>query len=645
MNAAVLEEVNAALASLAPRLDPEPMDQWLRRMVMVGGSRSGQPLDTRDHAAQTEYIRAYMSGRWSDLVVVGPTQDGKTVVCIMVPLLYTLLELRQSAVYGLPDELAAARQFREKFLPIFEASGWMARLPEVGQGSKQGSRVTVHQFADGGLLTWMGAGGKNESAQSSITAPLVVVDEVDSLKAGMLEKMERRTDAYGLRGRRVKTSTIKRDDGTSTILRELSKSTDMRCWFACPHCGRFQPLEWEQVSYDGADEVTAFDSAAFACVHCAGMWTDADRLQALKQHRLVARGQMVDEAGAIVGEPPRTRSWGIRWTALDSPFRHLGQLCALHYRAALDVERGDHAPMRQFFRDQLCRIYLGDLQLEDDPGQQVSTTGLAKRSAAHGWCEVVPDLHDEGLWSRYEAERAPDGLAGLVVAVDVQQDRLYWCLVGYRQDSTSYDLAWGQERSRMKARQDGDRVVREPEPWGPGDLHATLDRVKEHVALLSGIYALSIKHAVVDTGYEGRELSTWLARNRGWRGIKGHDVLPRGQYHQRALPDLVAYNMQWMPGLGRWDVVTEAARARVHAAYVISATDPGAALLPKGLQQAHHYLRHLCSWQLVTDEKTKRTKWVRKQKRDDHLDTRTYAQAMILIETQRRQPAPTPKAD
>ena len=179
----------------------------------------------------------------------------------------------------------------------------------------------------------------------------------------------------------------------------------------------------------------------------------------------------------------------------------------------------------------------------------------------------------------------------------------------------------------------------EPEPWGPGDLLQTLDRTADFLAEVTHVPLI---HRLVDTRYEGRELAQWLGTHRQWRGVIGHAVLPKidpeseQTFQVMMLPNLLSYDRQWVTRVGRFQIVTEAARANVHDGLKKSPEEPGAILLPKGLPRSDHYLRHLTSWLLKTDAKTKKTRWEKQQKRDDHLDTSTYIQALIQFENERR---------
>lgn len=82
------------------------------------------------------------------------------------------------------------------------------------------------------------------------------------------------------------TPTVK---GQSRIEREYERS-DMRvCHVACPHCGTFQELRWEQVKWDKAEDGPHLAaSAVYQCEAKGCLWTEGDRLAAIDQRKWIA---------------------------------------------------------------------------------------------------------------------------------------------------------------------------------------------------------------------------------------------------------------------------------------------------------------------------------------------------------------------
>jgi Phage terminase large subunit (GpA) len=559
-----------------------------------------------------ECILQAMDAGYRHIIICKPVQDGATTIAL-VPLMRRAIREHQTALLCYPTGDSAKDIWTTKTLPVLLIYG--GQEPKSGGGSKGGAARVV-TLPGGGRFMLRSGGGRGESNQASVSGDCMLVDELDDWPDARTILNVRKRIKESPDPLLMEMSTIKKDHG-SLVLNAWTLGTKSHLEFPCIHCGAFQQMLWEQVD---------LERCTYVCFHCKTHWTELDRLVSLTSWKRV-------------DENPQATAFSLRWSALDSPLSKIreeihGTVSLPGYLSALRaVENGDHSEMRSFNRDRLARIYEGDTQAEEGDIGPLTKENLARRSMAFGWARPVVDIHPEKIWSRYVTD-APPLAECAVVAVDVQQDRLYWVCIAFSFAGSTWDLAWGQERCRM--RKVGE--ILEPEPWGPGDLSQTLSRLD---AFLPEITSLPIKHKIIDTRYEGQELASWLKNNHLWRALIGVGTLakvdPEQQNKKRRilLPNLLAYDNLWLPRLGRFEIVTERARERVHAAYRKSPSEPGAAMLPGGLPTNDHYIRHLCSWLLETDPKTNQTKWVRKQKRDDHLDCRCYAQALILFEAER----------
>ncbi len=634
MNGLLVDLWHEERAKFVPRESPLSVLLWCT-MLVLPGSRKGQRYDPTIHPGQYEFLRAYEGAKYTDFVVIGPTQDGKTVTVCLVPLLHQLIEVGDNAVYGLPDENVGLRQWTEKVEPAMRLSGLDARMPTHGVGSAGGAtRVTIMQFNDGGLLTWMGGGSKNESAQSSVSAPVVVKDEIDAMKVGIVEKMDRRADAFDSIGkaRRISTSTIKHDDGTSKVLGLYSQSTAARLYFPCPACRQFQSLEWERVEYDPTDDISARDTAVLRCANdsCGHAWTDEERLMALRDRRLVMRGQAVDPDGTVIGDAPRTILWGLMWTALDSPFRTLGRLALLHRKAKEAVEtRGDHEEMRQFYRDQLCRVYLGDrLDQEDGVPSKLTRGHLVARSAASVYGPTRDIKGGDGA-DGYHIAPCPAEVAWMTAACDVQRGgrdapgRLYFLLQGMDTAMRTWDLAWGS----LSVSPIGTQANTE-------EMHRGLDRLDSLLRELQEEMGRPLVRRAVDVGDRQDELRQWLIKNREWWPIKGTD--PMKSADQWDLSGWIYRRLQ----KDRWylyHIDTKLVRRQAQAGFLLAPGKVGAAHVPRGLRVTSALVRHYCATAEVpdargglrwTDRETDRKLHPDYARRHDLLDCRTYAIAV-----------------
>ena len=469
----------------------------------LAGTRYDPSLDPAHACLSRE-----MAAGWQRIVAVGAVQTGKSLATILVPLLRSLVLLRQPCVYSQPTLTKIQEGWAGKLAPSIRESGYGEWLPQSGQGARGGQTPKFVTFRDpvtgarSGTLYLIAGGGSSESAQSAVTAAVIAVDEVDSFQSRhRVELILKRADSYGSKALRILTSTVKSDDSAgdnaSIILGFYRESTASRLHFRCPHCEKFQALEWERVTYEDENEPQAIATARYSCAHCAVAWTEDDRLRALRDWRCVHAGQSVDVTGSIIGEHPKTVAFGLLWTALDSSLRQIGQLAAEHWRAKRSLIQGDHGPMRSFVRDQLCQAYQ-----EPAPVGEITNAGLAIVSAR----------------SDYDKRTVPQWVHNLSVGVDVQGDRHYWLVVGFGDDDRAAIIDWGYEMLVPTGE------LRQP---NPADRRRLLHEMEIKFTRGWQIEGGDTRMAPIagqrgiDVGYVTDEIVGWLRGVHGWRAIKG----------------------------------------------------------------------------------------------------------------------------
>ena len=599
---------------------------FARTMILPEGKSRGRSMIMSDDSAQPNHpaqlcILAALDEGFQELDIAKPVRDGGTQVSL-VPMFRRAIKERQRSLLCYPTMDSSKDIWSTKIQPTLDAYGGQEILQ--GGGSKGGAARLV-KLPDGGEFMLRSAGGRGQSGQAAVHGDAIMLDELDDWEdeETILNMIKRVADSPSMLV--ILISTVK-SDTDSKILKRIKLGTDSHLEFPCVHCGAFQRLLWSQMN---------IVKATYRCLHCPAEWSEADRRRSLRSWK------RVDKNPAAIA----LRKFSFAWENLCSPLVTMhseihgnaalpGYLAALHQVEVL----GDHSQMRSFTRDRLCAIYTADTQDEDGTNVVIDRKYLSDRSMAHGWAVPVVDLHPEKLWSRYVTE-VPTEADQVMVAVDVQGNRLYWAAVAFNlAHGSEWDIAWGQERCRM--RQVGNTW--EPEPWGPGELLQTLDRTAAFIATVTQLPMIA---PMVDTRYETEEIAIWLRRNRGWRGVVGVDSIrePAGEMEEsesvlrdlRGIPGLINYDRQWLPRLGRYRVLTTTAREMVHDGFRKSPKEPGASLLPNGLPTNDHYIGHLCSHQLRRDPKTLREKWVQVTKRDDHLDTRSYIKARIKLACER----------
>lgn len=577
----------------SPPPAPPALIDFARRFRWTEGPKAGDPIEPEKHPAQAFALRAIgdgMLGRsiYRHFVFLKPTQDGGTWICLSIPLIWCTTQLGRPFVAGFPDMRLAGVCWRQKtHAPIVKA-GCTRWLPTSGPGS-DGNSTPVEVALGGTPSYWIGGGASNEAGQASITGFALGRDELDSMDAYVAELMTGRLDSYGGSAITIDLSTIKMDEG-STILASWESGTAYRIGYPCPHCGGFQVLDWERVVFDPASALAAMLSARITCQHCAVALTDADRLAMLDSGRavLVGRGQTLGQDGTITGEPADTLTWSECWTALDSPIKSLGQLAAQHVEASRAAREGNHALMRRFYRDRLCRPYLADRS----ESTSVDATGLALRSAG----------------SDYQRGTVPAWAEHLTVAVDVQKREVWWGVIAHRMDGSWAFVDWGRELVVDDFRAEPTDV----------QVHEALDRMAKRVEdgwlFPDGSQAIVTLRGI-DIGYQPDAVRAWLDTQGGaWLAVRG---TADGQLSDRPQGTRVERIEGWIDvrdgpsGLVHY-VEADRIKEVIVAAFARAADAPGAAHLPHGQAADDWLIKQL------TAERRVGSKWI-KQRRDNHL--------------------------
>jgi phage terminase large subunit GpA-like protein len=630
-------------AGLAPPPPPRPLLEWCTMLRYPDGAMAGMHFDPKSHPPEYMVLRAVQAGGFHRYVVVGPTQDGKTWTTLIVPMLYVLTELRLPAIYGAPDMRLCQDTWTEKIKPALVRSGLGHFLPVDGIGSSGGTNVTTVHLHGGATLFFMGAGAKNESAQASRTVAYVFKDELDSIKPAMIPLMDRRADNYDDLARRFETSTIK-DDRNSRVLARLRDSTNGRPWYACTACGRAQAFEWEQVRADYADDISAIETVRLHCRHCDHGMTDDERKQAIAgQWWEVREGESVDEHGTVVGTARRSLTYGLRWTALDSPLKSLAKLAVEFRAASIKAAAGDHTDLRNFHRDQLTQEYTGDL----DQSVELTLERIYKLSAQSG----------------YQAGEVPHGAEYLTMATDMQHRWCYWAVRGHDREGRRWLIAAGVESLRHEHGIRAGQALDSKDQPTKEQRWAALDRV---AALVANGWRRGDEHFVpvrrgLDVGNYLDELRPWLARNLEWTACVGRgesQVLRQAGGHS-------GNRLIWIPGVvdvrqqqdafgpwALWMVDADRVRGQIHDGLLAEPGAPGSGAVFRGIasKSATEWIaRHLTAEMRVRDEASGEVRWDKRSAdaRNDILDACVYADALgkahaEWLASQEPKPPPTP---
>lgn len=373
---------------------------------------------------------------------------------------------------------------------------------------------------------------------------------------------------------------------------EFERGDRRRFWVPCPLCGRFQVLRWPQVKFNASlseDELRRTKAAHYECEHCSKPIPDTSK-QAMLQ-----AGVWCPEA---VGDP--------------TPHMVEGRL----------VLPNDRAPHRSYhlwagYSPWLAwwEIAAEFLRSKDNPA---TLQNFVNSWLGEPWEQRVAVNSDSAVAASVDSDRpqrsVPDDVLVVTAAVDVQHDRLEWCVQGWGYDEESWVLGVGVVPKMAGAedwRQLGDVLFRQT--WG-----------RHRVRL-----------AVIDVrGGRGDEVLDWVTH---WTPnaimIAGVEMDGPDQFRTRKIEKHPRTGQALESSLVQWSVNVSWFKDLV-AARIARAVDdpqhrPGRIHLPNDLPES--FLKQIASEQKVLERRGRKQvhRWILKpgHQRNEAWDLLVYGAA------------------
>lgn len=370
---------------------------------------------------------------YSEAVITGGSQSGKTLIGFVIPVLYHLFEVGETVIAAVPDDATMRDKWERDLMPIISRSRYRRLLPTQGAGS-HGGLATMMTFANGAVLRWMTATGSDKS-RANFTSRVICFTETDgfdsiastSQEASKIKQIEARARSYAMRQRRIyKECTVTTKDGHTW--QRYNQGTATRLMTPCRHCGEYVALEREHlIGHELArSEVEAGQQSHFVCSSCGEAWSEDDRQWSQNRMVPVHRGQTVDASGTVTGERPATYTLGFRWSAVNNllvPAHDVGvdEFRARHAADQDDAER----EMSQFI---WCVPYESDIGDTDD----LVEAQVVRNSVAYGRGVLPPNTQ----W--------------VTVGVDVNRTVLHFTCIAWRANGSAHIVDYGTKGVRAK---------------------------------------------------------------------------------------------------------------------------------------------------------------------------------------------------
>jgi phage terminase large subunit GpA-like protein len=399
---------------------------------------------------------------------------------------------------------------RDRFEPMVEGCPSLrARVPRVR--SRDAQNTKLHKKFPGGSIRFRGA--NVPWALRSIPIQMLVEEEYDAL-ARSLKAEGSASGIAEARLRRARRPKIYRNStptvaGVSPIalaLRDSEACFEYRV--ACPHCGLFQVLRWEQVRYEvppkreDGGKLQSIPGVWVACIGCTG------RIEEREKYRLAREAEAHGEHGWHAVWEIGRQSVGIDGSSLallaEQPW---GVMAAKYERGREDPEA-----MREFYNLDLGRPY--------EEGSD------------------APQAED--LYARrepYPAGIVPEGVRILVAGVDVQPEAGWLAVevVGYGRNMESWSIDY--------------RVIPGDTSDPAGGAWAAL--VSQVLAVewpCAGGGTLPIRCMAIDSGHQAEQVYAFARQH------------PAPTYGRKAIAIRKARTVMVIKGTDDWDMPLKLAR-------------------------------------------------------------------------------------
>jgi len=258
--------------------------------------------------------------------------------------------------------------------------------------------------------------------------------------------------------------------GVSRIEAEFELSDKRYFMVPCPHCGHSQRLLWGNVKWHKDEAGKSLpETAAYHCGECATVWSEADRLSAIRR-------------GEWVATEPGGRIAGFHLSELYSPWSSIVEMAQAFLAAKDNTES-----LKTWINTALGEPW-------EDRGEQVDQSSLYERR------------------EQYPA-KVPDGALILTAGIDVQRDRIEMEVVGWGEGEESWNVDY--------------RIIygdtARDEPWQ--DLEYVLQSTYQHE---TGT-AMQITAAVIDSGDQTTRVYDFVRQSKHHRLFAGKGVSGAGR--------------------------------------------------------------------------------------------------------------------
>ena len=450
-----LKDINAlnavvakALAGMKPPED-STVTEWADKKRRLSPESSAEPGPWRTNRTPylAEPMNAFTDPKVKNIVLASASQVGKSELLNNV-IGYIVDVDPGSILFIQPTTIDAKEYSKLRIAPMIRDCPTLNKKVANPKSRDSGNTILQKTYP-GGILTMCGSTEAHALASKPIR--YILGDERDRWAGSAGNEGDpwdlaraRQITFYNSKAVEVSTPTIK---NASAIEVSFARGTMERWCTKCPHCGEYHEIRFSDIRYENTEKIVAgkktysVTSVMYVCPSCACV---SEETEIKRQH------------AKWIAENPDAYEQGIRsfWlNAFVSPWASWESII-LDYLYAI----GSSRKLQVVYNTRFGELWedRGDLEDEDS---------LMMRR------------------EEYTAE-LPDGVLVLTCAVDTQDDRLEYEVVGWGHFSES----WGIEKGIIMGRPD------DPAVW------SKLDDVIDHVYRFASGIGLRVSMTFVDEG-------------------------------------------------------------------------------------------------------------------------------------------------
>lgn len=388
-----------------------------------GRAPNGEPFDADDVPWTRGVCEAFDDPRIRMIVLQWAARMAKTTIGHL--LLQFAADMRPAdMLIGLPTEQLLKSTIKRKLYRAIERNPRLAgRIPP--------KRLRSQYLVDLADCIINGA-WPSESQLADYSAAVSLASEADKWSQGgdeegdPLDQFLARSFEHPDRKNIVESTPQPKGRSRVEVLRR--EGTDSRLWVPCPHCGRYQVLEFgdgdrrnggilfDRDEHGRLDPEVAYHTAVYVCRLCDGEVTDPQRPAMIRECVWADRGQTVDPDGQTVGPRRDVHVWSSELSALYSLRIRWGDIAARFVRSRRSPGR-----RKAWVQLTLGQNYQAEDMLTDE--DLLSQKLAGRGDIARG---MVPK------WGRF-----------LVLVSDVQKAGFPWTAIAVGDRDRSHLVDWG----------------------------------------------------------------------------------------------------------------------------------------------------------------------------------------------------------